>query len=110
LKGREILVPLLTKMAVLRKMEFDHVILLGNYELSYALGVLSKVFNVPKLDSIESAGNLRKYVLDKIGDQSLEDISITRLLRVVKEMDTYSEDLDDQMYELYTTGFDDGWG
>lgn len=102
------MLPILTKMAVQRKMEFEHVILLGNYELCYALGVLAKVFNIPKSGNIENLGTLRKNILDNIADKTSDDIAITRLLHVTKEMDTYSDELDDQMYELYAMGYEDG--
>lgn len=100
------MIPILTKMAVEKKLEFDHVILLGNYELSYALGKLSKLYGISKKDMFNNVGELRREVLSHIGDSVKEEIKTQRLLRIVKEMDNYTEEYDAQMYELYSMGFE----
>lgn len=102
----DFMVPLLAKMAVERKCDFEHVILLGNYELSYALGRISKEFGISRRDSMESVGALREEILESIGNRTTEDERMARLLRVLKEMDKYTDDYDDQMYELYVMGFE----
>lgn len=98
------MVPILAKMSVDRKCEFEHVILLGNYELSYALGKLTAAFGLEKVNSFSSVIQLQKDVIDQIGTKTSEDVKIQRLLRVVKEMDDATDDYDDQMYELYCMG------
>ena len=100
------MIPILTKMAVERKCEFEHVILLGNYELSYAVGALSKAFDIQKNLEFDNVGTLRKDVLDTIGDKQSDDVRVSRLLRIVKEMDSYTDDFDEQMMELYCMGYD----
>lgn len=100
------MIPILTKMAVEKKLEFDHVILLGNYELSYALGKLSKLYGISKKDMFNNVGELRREVLSLVGDSVKEEIKTQRLLRIVKEMDNYTEEYDAQMYELYSMGFE----
>lgn len=99
------MIPLLTKMAVDRKCEFEHVILLGNYELAYALGKLSKYYNLPQKESFQNIGELKEEVLSKIGG-AVDDIKIERLIRVVREMDSFSEEMDEQIYEVYSLGFE----
>lgn len=101
------MIPILTKMAVQRKCQFEHVILLGNYELAYSIGVLSKHFGIARRDSFEHVASLRDEVIAEIGDKTSEDIEINRLLRVVKEMDTFTDDMDEQMLELYHMGIDE---
>lgn len=100
------MIPILTKMAVDRKLEFDHVILLGNYELSYAIGKLSKSYDIEKKSSFDNVGMLREEVLKAIGDRTKDDIQTQRLLRIVKEMDSYTEEYNEQMYEVYSMGFE----
>lgn len=100
------MIPILTKMAVDRKLEFDHVILLGNYELSYAIGKLSKLYDIKKKASFDNVGTLREEVLKTIGDRTKDDIQTQRLLRIVKEMDSYTEEYNEQMYEVYSMGFE----
>lgn len=99
------MIPLLTKMAVDRKCEFEHVSLLGNYELAYALGKLSKCYNISKRESFQNLGELKEEVLSKIGSGS-DDIKIERLIRIVREMDSFSEEMNEQIYEVYTLGFE----
>lgn len=100
------MIPILTKMAVDKKIEFEHVILLGNYELCYALGKLSKIYDIEKKESFDNVGQLREEVLNAIGDREKDDIQTQRLLRIVKEMDSYTEEYNDQMYEVYSMGFE----
>ena len=100
------MIPILTKMAVDKKIEFEHVILLGNYELCYALGKLSKIYDIEKKESFDNVGQLREEVLNAIGDREKDDIQTQRLLRIVKEMDSYTEEYNDQMNEVYSMGFE----
>lgn len=98
------MVPILAKMAVDKKCEFEHVILLGNYELCYALGKLTTAFGLKKVDSFSSVLEMQKSVIEQIGTKTSDDIKIQRLLRIVKEMDDVSTDYDDQMFEMYCMG------
>lgn len=98
------MVPILAKMAVDKKCEFEHVILLGNYELCYALGKLTSAFGLSKVDSFTNVSEMQKTVIEQIGTKTSDDIKIQRLLRVVKEMDDVSDNYDDQMYEMYCIG------
>ena len=102
------MIPLLTVQAIERKCSFEHVILLGNYELSYGLGIIAKAAGIPKEDSFDNVGELKKCVIEAIGDFQPDDVKMQRLLCVVKEMDSYTEAYDDQMYELYQMGYDKG--
>ena len=102
------MIPLLTVQAVEKKCTFEHVILLGNYELSYGLGVLSKAAGLSKESSFKDVGELKKLVLDGIGSFEPQEITMQRLLGIVKEMDSYTEAYDEQMYELYEMGYEKG--
>lgn len=102
------MIPLLTAQAIERKCSFEHVVLLGNYELCYSLGVISKAAGLPKESAFDNVGVLKEKVLASAGSYNPADVTMQRLLRVVKEMDTYTEDYDDQMYELYEMGYDKG--
>lgn len=85
------MIPLLTVQAVEKKCTFEHVILLGNYELCYGLGVISKVAGLPKEEKFDNVGELKKRVIEAVGDYEPEEITMKRLLTVVKEMDGYTE-------------------
>ena len=99
------MIPLLTKMAVERKCEFEHVALLGNYELSYALGALSKGYGLPMKSSFENVVLLREEVLEALKEWNPTDERLARLYRVVKEMDGCTSDMNEQIYEVYTLAF-----
>ena len=102
------MIPLLTIQAVEKKCTFEHVILLGNYELCYGLGIISKAAGLPKEEKFDNVGELKKRVIEAVGDYEPEEITMKRLLAVVKEMDGYTENNDDQMYELYEMGYAKG--
>jgi len=102
------MIPLLTVQAVEKKCTFEHVILLGNYELCYALGVISKVAGLQKEGSFTNAGELKEQVLSSIGNFEPQEVKLQRLLCVVKEMDGYTDAYDEQMYELYEMGYEKG--
>lgn len=99
------MIPLLTVQAVERKCNFDHVALLGNYELCYSLGIISKAAGLSLEDNFDNVGVLKKKIEQSIGDFNPTDVSMQRLVRVVKEMDGYTDDYDSQMYELYEMGY-----
>ena len=101
------MVPLLTKLAVERKSQFEHVILLGNYELAYALGAVSKGYGLEKKSQFENVVLLKEEVLAKLGDWSPDDIRLSRMLRVIKEMDSCTTDMDEQVYEVYAMAYMD---
>lgn len=45
-------------------------------------------------------------MLKAVGDRTKDDIQTQRLLRIVKEMDSYTEEYNEQMYEVYSMGFE----
>lgn len=102
------MIPLLTAQAIERKCSFEHVILLGNYELSYGLGVVAKAAGLEKEASFDNVGILKRSIMEAIGDYQPEAVTMQRLLRIVKEMDSYTDDYDEQMYELYEMGYEKG--
>lgn len=102
------MIPLLTAQAVERKCTFEHVILLGNYELCYGLGVIAKAAGIRKEEHFDYVGDLKAAIIGAIGDFAPEQVSMQRLLRIVKEMDSYTADYDEQMYELYEMGYEKG--
>lgn len=102
------MIPLLTAQAVERKCSFEHVILLGNYELCYGLGVLAKAAGLEKKASFDNVGVLKQDIVDAIGEYQPEAVTMQRLVRIVKEMDGYTDDYDEQMYELYEMGYEKG--
>ncbi|MBQ9700446.1 MAG: DUF3837 family protein [Lachnospiraceae bacterium] len=102
------MIPLLTAQAIERKCSFEHVVLLGNYELCYSLGIISKAAGLPKESAFDNVGVLKDKIIGQIDSYQPAEVTMQRLLRVVKEMDTYTEDYDDQMYELYQMGYNKG--
>lgn len=108
LQQRSNMIPLLTAQAIEKKCSFEHVVLLGNYELCYSLGCLAKAAGIPKESAFDNVGALKGKVLGLISDYNPTEVTMQRLLRVVKEMDTFTDDYDDQMYELYEMGYEKG--
>lgn len=102
------MIPLLTAQAVERKCTFEHVILLGNYELCYALGIIAKAAGLSKESAFDNVGALKEKIMEAIGGYEPEAVTMKRLLRIVKEMDSYTEAYDEQMYELYEMGYEKG--
>lgn len=102
------MIPLLTAQAIEKKCNFEHVILLGNYELCYSLGVLSAAAGLEKKSEFSNVGLLKKEVLDGISDYKPSNIQMERLLTIVKEMDSYTDDYEPQMYEVYENGYKRG--
>lgn len=102
------MIPLLTAQAVEKKCTFEHVILLGNYELCYGLGVIAKAAGIQKEEHFDNVGELKDTIIGAIGDFEPEMVTMQRLLRIVKEMDSYTADYDEQMYELYEMGYEKG--
>ena len=102
------MIPLLTAQAIERKCNFEHVILLGNYELCYSLGMLSAAAGLEKKSEFSDVGQLKNEVLDAIQGYMPANVQMERLLCVVKEMDTYKDEYHPQMYEVYENGYNRG--
>lgn len=102
------MIPLLTAQAIEKKCNFEHVILLGNYELCYSLGMLSAAAGLEKKSEFSDVGQLKKEVLESIKGYTPANIQMERLLCLVKEMDTYKDEYHPQMYEVYENGYNRG--
>lgn len=102
------MIPLLTVQAIEKKCSFDHVMLLGNYELSYSLGVIARAAGLTKEAEFTNIGQLKAKIIEAIDDYKPEEVAMERLLRITKEMESYTEDYDSQMYELYSMGYEKG--
>ena len=55
-----------------------------------------------------NVGLLKQEVLDGISDYKPSNIQMERLLTIVKEMDSYTDDYHPQMYEVYENGYNRG--
>lgn len=102
------MIPLLTVQAVEKKCSFEHVILLGNYELCYSLGVIAKAAGLEKEKEFTNVGELKAKVLKQAEGYKPKEVAMERLLRITEEMDAYTDDYDEQMYELYSMGYAKG--
>ena len=102
------MIPLLTAQAIEKKCNFEHVILLGNYELCYSLGMLSAAAGLEKKSEFSDVGQLKKEVLEGIQGYTPANVQMERLLGLVKEMDTYKDEYHPQMYEVYENGYNRG--
>ena len=72
------------------------------------MGVLSAAAGLEKKSEFSNVGLLKKEVLDGISDYKPSNIQMERLLTIVKEMDSYTDDYDPQMYEVYENGYKRG--
>ena len=102
------MIPLLTAQAIEKKCNFEHVILLGNYELCYSLGMLSAAAGLEKRSEFSNVGQLKKEVLESIQGYTPANIQMERLLGLVTEMDIYTDEYHPQMYEVYENGYNRG--
>ncbi|MDD3240654.1 MAG: DUF3837 domain-containing protein [Lachnospira sp.] len=96
----------LAKQAVQIKCGFENARMTGNYELAYALGILSSQAGCEKAEAIESMAQLKKDVLMKAESFVTEDSHVQKLIELIQEYEP-SEQLDDQMLQLYQWGFAD---
>ena len=101
------MIPLLTVQAVKKKCSFEHVSLLGNYELCYSLGVISKKAGLIKEEGFDSVGQLKLKVMAASENYLPESVEMERLVRITAEMESYTDAYDEQMYELYSMGYDE---
>lgn len=102
------MIPLLTAQAIEKKCNFEHVILLGNYELCYSLGVLSAAAGLEKKAEFSNVLQLKNEVMEGLKTYVPANIQMERLLRITTEMDSYTEDYHEQMYEVYALGYEKG--
>ena len=96
------MVPCLARSAVIIKSKNDTSILLSNYELAYALGVLCKVggFQIPEYDSI---GDLKEKLMPQIESYHTEEEYENNLIHMTT-IYLPTENMDEQMTELLLMG------
>lgn len=96
------MVPFLARSAVIIKSKNTTSVLLSNYEMSYALGLLCKIgqFQIPSFNSIQE---LKDKLLPQINAYITEDAYEKNLIHMVNR---YAPDveMDEQMTELLLTG------
>ena len=84
------MIPLLTAQAVEKKCSFEHVILLGNYELCYSLGVIAKAAGLEKEKEFSNVGELKAKVLKQAEGYAPKEVAkpwFNSFLMVSKELD-----------------------
>lgn len=96
------MIPSLARSAVIIKSKNSTSIILSNYEMSYALGLLCKVgnFEVPEYRSILE---LNKKLMPQIKAYQTEDLFEQNLMRMACDY-VVTEDFDSQMEELFLMG------
>ena len=93
------MVTLLAKNAVQIKCGFENAIMTGNYECAYALGVLCAISGQQQYENYGNIIELKKKV-------SSDDKKIKRMVEMLEGYEP-SEQMDNQMEELYSCGFKD---
>ena len=100
------MVTLLAKNAVQIKCGFENAIMTGNYECAYALGVLCAISGQQQYENYGNIIELKKKVFDNMGQFSSDDKKIKRMVEMLEGYEP-SEQMDNQMEELYSCGFKD---
>lgn len=100
------MVPLLTKQALKIKCGFEDAVMTGNYECAYALGLISVAAGIEEIKEYESIELLRSKVLERLTDFTTDEKEINKLIELVRNYEP-SENIDEQMRELYSDGFKD---
>ena len=70
--------------------------------------MLSAAAGLNKKSEFSNVGLLKQEVLEGISDYKPSNIQMERLLTIVKEMDSYTDDYHPQMYEVYENGYNRG--
>ncbi|MDD2972017.1 MAG: DUF3837 domain-containing protein [Lachnospiraceae bacterium] len=96
------MVPCLARSAVIIKSKNETSIILSNYELAYALGILCKVgdFQIPEYDNMKE---LKERLMSQINTYETEEPFEKNLIHMVVEY-VPAENMDEQMTELLLMG------
>lgn len=96
------MVPCLARTAVIIKSKNETSMILSNYELAYALGVLCKIgnFQIPKYDNM---AELKEKLMEQITAYETQDAYEQNLIHMVKAY-IPAADMDEQMTELLLMG------
>lgn len=100
------MVPILAKQAIQIKCGFENARLTGNYELAYALGILSASAGIDKVEQYNSMSELKENVMKQTEGFSTENEHLKKLLELLMDYEP-SEAFDDQMKELFDMGYAD---
>lgn len=100
------MVPLLAKNAVKIKSGFQNAAMTGNYECAYALGILNYNLGLEKITDYNTISDLKENVLKQAEHFETEDGKLRQMLKILREYEA-SDEIDDQMRELFDMGFDD---
>lgn len=100
------MVLLLAKQAVQIKCGFENARMTGNYELAYALGILTAAAGIEKVTEYESMIDLKKKILDRTDTFSTEEPRLKKMIELLQDYEP-SDVFDEQMMELYDLGVSD---
>lgn len=100
------MVPILAKQAIQIKCGFDTSTIIGEYEMCYALGLLTAILDITVIEDWNQAGTLMEKIIPQLETYQTEDIRLKRLIRMVREatMHHSEEDADQDMKDLYRDG------
>lgn len=97
------MVPSLARQAIIIKCGNDTSVITGNYELAYAVGVISSQAAIPFPENYTGMKGLHEEMLRALEGKNLEDVHLKRLYRMLKLYHP-TEDYDEQMEELIRMG------
>ena len=100
------MVPILAKQAVQIKCGFENAGITGNYELAYALGILTAAAQIEKVNDFKSVKELKEKVTSQTSTFTSEDNRMLKMLDMIKNYEP-SGAFDEQMIELYDMGYKD---
>ncbi len=97
------MVPSLTRQAVIIKSGNDTSVITGNYELSYALGLIVNQTGILFPGDYNDLLDLQEKVLAAVEGKTIEDEKLEHLLRMVRLYNP-TDEFDEQMSELINMG------
>lgn len=100
------MVPELARQSVIIKSKNQTSVILGNYELAYVLGILSKAAGLAMDDSYTDMVLWHREVMNQLTDFEPEQENEKRVLAMLRALEPSGE-IDDQVKELYHIGYDE---
>lgn len=100
------MVPILAKNAVKIKCNFPNAVMTGNYECAYALGILNAALGLEEVTDYKDIADLKEQILSYACEYQPEEENMRQMLHILKEYEA-SDEINDQMKELFDMGFAD---
>ncbi|NLL80289.1 MAG: DUF3837 family protein [Clostridiales bacterium] len=97
------MVPELARQAVIIKSRWDTSTMTGNYEMGYAVGVLTKVTGIMYPADFASPADLKEKILELLKNYEPKDEQEAHTIRMLKYYEP-DDTMDEQFFEMINIG------